>query len=110
MAEKHCATCTCHSTEQNTYLYIEENLEANSAKPGSNKDENAEAHNESSSDVELIEEKHPFVEVFDSENEENQSMTPITVTASESDEMSDVLSLDIDVETIDEIDPDEFVL
>lgn len=66
-------------------------MEATSANQESAmKDENnVEVHTESSSDVELIEEKHPIVEVSDSDNEDNQNKGPLTVTASESDEMSE---------------------
>lgn len=106
----------CHlhmSVNRTEHLFVPRgNMEATSANQDSAmKDENnVEVHTESSSDVELIEEKHPIVEVSDSDNEDNQNKGPLTVTASESDEMSDVLSLDIDIETIDVIDPNEFVL
>lgn len=106
MAQKHCATCTCDLTEQRRYSYLEENVITVDQDVAADSINEEEA--ESSSDVELIEEKHPIIEVSsDSEGDEEKQMNMVVP---DDDEMSDVLSLDVDVENISVVDPDDFSL
>lgn len=106
MAQKHCATCTCDLTEQRRYSYLEENVITVDQDVAADNINEEEA--ESSSDVELIEEKHPIIEVSsDSEGDEEKQMNMVVP---DDDEMSDVLSLDVDVENISVVDPDDFSL